>query len=222
MTLPAPTYDLVLLLDAQAEESTRAKILADARASIQARGELIRDDDWGERPLSYPIGRRKSAEYHLLQFHVSDNELLGGLDRTLRITDGVVRFRLIKLRPGVPDPPDMRSSAIPRTRPEGEPVAGVPMDEGVPAGAPGEPAPGEPAPVTAEAAAPQAAAPETAETPATAEPEAPGAAPAEAEQAAAEAEQQAPEQAAAEPAAGDPAPAEQAPDEPASGDTQPD
>ncbi len=104
MTLPPPTYDLVLLLDTQAEESTRAKILADARASIEARGEIVRDDDWGERPLSYPIDHKKSAEYHLIQFHVSDKDLLSGLDRTLRITDGVMRFRLIKLRPGTPRP----------------------------------------------------------------------------------------------------------------------
>ena len=162
MTLPAPTYDLVLLLDTQAEESTREKILADARASIQARGELVRDDDWGERPLSYPIDRRKSAEYHLFQFHVSDKELLGGLDRTLRITDGVVRFRLIKLRPGVPDPPDMRSSAVPPTtapprRAEGEPSAEVPPGEAAApppaAEPPAAPAPASEAPPQADTAA---------------------------------------------------------------------
>ena len=142
MTLPAPTYDLVLLLDTQAEDSTRAKILADARSSIEARGELLRHDDWGERPLAYPIERRKSAEYHLFQFHASDNELLGGLDRTLRITDGVVRFRLIKLRPGVPDPPDMRCSAarLRARRAEGEPAAGAPDGRGAPRRRHGEPA----------------------------------------------------------------------------------
>ena len=37
MTLPAPTYDLVLLLDPKAEETARAKIVADTRASIAAR-----------------------------------------------------------------------------------------------------------------------------------------------------------------------------------------
>jgi small subunit ribosomal protein S6 len=111
MTLPAPTYDLVLLLDPQVEESTRAKIVADARAAIEAQGELLRQDAWGERPLTYPIDKKASAEYHLLQFHASATELLSGLDRSLRITDGVVRFRLIKLKPGVPDAPDMRSSS---------------------------------------------------------------------------------------------------------------
>jgi small subunit ribosomal protein S6 len=116
MTLPAPTYDLVLLLDPQAEESARAKIVADARASVESQGELLRHDEWGERPLTYPIDKKASAEYHLLQFHANETALLSGLDRTLRITDGVMRFRLIKLRPGVPDAPDMRTSSAPPAR----------------------------------------------------------------------------------------------------------
>jgi small subunit ribosomal protein S6 len=120
MTLPAPTYDLVLLLDPQAEESTRAKIVADTRAAIEAQGELLRHDEWGERPLAYPIEKKASAEYHLLQFHVGTVTLLDELDRTLRITDGVMRFRLIKLRSGVPDAPDMRSSSAPARRVETE------------------------------------------------------------------------------------------------------
>jgi small subunit ribosomal protein S6 len=120
MTLPAPTYDLVLLLDPQAEESTRAKIVADARSSVESQGQLLRHDEWGERPLTYPIDKKASAEYHLLQFHANQAELLSGLDRTLRITDGVIRFRLIKLKPGVPDAPDMRSGAAPARRADAE------------------------------------------------------------------------------------------------------
>jgi small subunit ribosomal protein S6 len=121
MTLPAPTYDLVLLLDPQADDEPRAKIVADARAAIEARGELLRQDEWGERPLTYPIDKKTSAEYHLLQFHTAGAELLSELDHTLRITDGVVRFRIIKLKPGVPDAPDMRSSSAPARRGESEP-----------------------------------------------------------------------------------------------------
>jgi small subunit ribosomal protein S6 len=107
MTLPAPTYDLVLLLDAEAEEPARAKILADAREAIAAQGELLRDDEWGDRALTYPIAHKTTAKYHLLQFHAGAPELLSGLDRTLRIADEVVRFRIVKLKPGTPDAPDM-------------------------------------------------------------------------------------------------------------------
>jgi small subunit ribosomal protein S6 len=111
----------VLLLDQQADESTRAKIVADTRAAIEAQGELLRHDEWGERPLTYPIEKQANAEYHLLQFHTGTAELLSGLNRSLRITDGILRFRIIKLKPGVPDAPDMRSGSTPPRRSEPEP-----------------------------------------------------------------------------------------------------
>jgi small subunit ribosomal protein S6 len=111
MTRTAPTYDLVLLLDPQADDAARAKIVADTRAAVEAQGELLRYDPWGERPLAYPLAKKTSAEYHLFQFHAGTTELLDGLDRTLRITDGVLRFRLIKLKSGVPEAPDMHAGS---------------------------------------------------------------------------------------------------------------
>ncbi len=120
MTLPAPTYDLVLLLDPQAEESVRAKIVSDAREAIAAKGELVHHDEWGERALAYPIDHKTTAEYHLLQFHATTVELIAELNRTLHITDGVIRFRINKLKPGTPDAPDMASGAASPTREESE------------------------------------------------------------------------------------------------------
>ncbi len=133
MTLPAPTYDLVLLLDPAADDATREKLVADTRSSIEGRGELLRHDDWGERALTYPIDRKANAQYHLLQFHVTDKELLSGLDRTLRLADEVLRFRIIKLAPGVPAAPDMSSGAAAARRPDG---ADEPQAEAQPAAAP--------------------------------------------------------------------------------------
>jgi small subunit ribosomal protein S6 len=120
MTLPATTYDLVLMLDPQAEEPLRTKIVDDVRTAIAAKGELLRHDDWGERALTYQIDHKATADYHLLQFHASTAELIEELGRTLRITDGVVRFRINKLKPGTPDAPDMSSGATP-TREEPTP-----------------------------------------------------------------------------------------------------
>jgi len=128
MTLPAPTYDLVLLLDSQAEEAARAKIVADARAAIDAQGELVRYDGWGERAMTYPIDRKANAEYHLFQFHAASPELLNGLNRTLRITDGILRFRIIKLKPGVPDAPDMSSGAVRRSESEASAATEAPNE----------------------------------------------------------------------------------------------
>jgi ribosomal protein S6 len=163
MTLPAPTYDLVLLLDPQADEAARAKLIDDTRATIERQGELLRHDRWGERALPYPIDRKTSAEYHLLQFHVTNTELLSTLDRTLRLADDAIRFRIIKLAPGVGAPPDMASgarradaeAAAPEARPAPPPPAAEPAAS-EPAAS--EASAGEPA--TAEAAASEAAAPD--------------------------------------------------------------
>jgi len=111
MTLPAPTYDLMLLLDPEAEQPAREKLVTDASEAITAGGELLRHDRWGERALAYPISHKASAEYHLLQFHAGSPELLSELHRTLSIADGVVRFRIIKLAPGTPEPPDALAAA---------------------------------------------------------------------------------------------------------------
>jgi small subunit ribosomal protein S6 len=165
MTLPAPTYDLVLLLDPAADDATRAKLVADTRASIEAQGELLRHDEWGERALTYPIDKKTSARYHLLQFHVSATELLSSLDRTLRLADEVLRFRIIKLAPGVGAPPtDMTAGAA-----AAPPQAAAESEQAPPAETPA-PAASEAAPPASEAAPPAAEAAEapapTAETPA--------------------------------------------------------
>ncbi len=118
MTAQAPTYDLMLLLDPQAEESVRAKVLADVSEAIAAQGELLRHDRWGERPLAYQIDHRASAEYHLLQFHVSRTELLDELTRALHIADGVLRFRIIRLKPGTPETPKAPATGGTRARPQ--------------------------------------------------------------------------------------------------------
>ena len=134
MTLPAPTYDLVLMIDPQAEETTRAKIVADARKAIESQGELLRHDEWGDRTMAYPIDHKTNAEYHLLQFHTTP-ELLSTLNRTLRITDELIRFRVIKLAPGTPAAPDMpaASGVGVAARTEAEPPAAAPAAE-APAG----------------------------------------------------------------------------------------
>ncbi len=91
----SPTYDLVLLLDPAAEDETREKIVTDARSAIDADGTLLGHQPWGLRPLAYQIEHRTQAEYHLLQFN-GPPSLIASLEHTLRITDGVVRHRVIK------------------------------------------------------------------------------------------------------------------------------
>ena len=169
----SPTYDLVLLLDPAAEDDARAKIVTDARAAIDADGTLLGYQPWGVRALAYEIEHRTQAEYHLLQFN-GPPSLIASLEHTLRITDGVVRHRVIKQprgacrRPPSPRPSRLRHPPPPRRprphrRPPRQPPrlrpprlapAAVAPDAETPpvASAPPEPsAPAEPDPPPAEA-----------------------------------------------------------------------
>ena len=113
MTKPPLIYDLMLMLSTSAEEEQRAKILADVEAAIAGGGGKVeRNDDWGTRQLAYEIDHKTDAEYHLLQF-AGPTDLLETLSHYLHIADGVIRFRIIKVLPGTPPPPDPRPLSVP-------------------------------------------------------------------------------------------------------------
>ena len=126
MPATQPTYDLVLMLDTAATDEQRAKVLSDVQSLVSRSGEITNEQDWGTRPTAYEIRHKTDAEYHLLQFH-GGAELLETMHRTLRITDGVLRFRIIKLAPGTPDAPDV-VPAPPRPAAEA-PVSEAPVTE---------------------------------------------------------------------------------------------
>src|SRR5271169_6014977 len=122
----SPTYDLVLLLDTAAEDETREKIVTDAQAAIDADGTLLGHQPWGVRPLAYEIDHRTQAEYHLFQFN-GPPSLIASLEHTLRITDGVVRHRVIKQpRGGLAAPAVAPPAATPPPAAAAPPAATAP------------------------------------------------------------------------------------------------
>ena len=113
-------YDLTLLLDPGIETDRREQIVADVADLIDRTGEFIGRHDWGARQTAYEVRKRPEADYHLIQFR-GPASLLEQLDHNQKVTDGVLRFRIIKLRPGTPDPPDLRPSAT-AVAPEPQPT----------------------------------------------------------------------------------------------------
>ena len=102
----APLYDLVLLLSTGVPDDERARILTEVESAISSGGGFIeRNDDWGTRPMTYRINHQRDAQYHLLQF-TGPPSLLETLSHSLRIADGVLRFRIIKVLPGTPPAPE--------------------------------------------------------------------------------------------------------------------
>jgi small subunit ribosomal protein S6 len=106
----ARLYDLMLMLDPNAPEERQSEILSNVRSRIESKGTLVGHHDWGTRRMAFEIDHRPDAAYHLFQFE-GDNELLEELDHSLKITDGVLRFRTIRVKPGTPAPPAPRQEA---------------------------------------------------------------------------------------------------------------
>jgi small subunit ribosomal protein S6 len=109
----AHLYDLMLLLDPNAPEGRGDAIVAEIRSMIESNGTLVGEHDWGQRKMSFEIRHRPEAHYTLFQFE-GENALLERLNHTLKITDGVLRHRIIRAKPGAPPPPEPRPDAAPR------------------------------------------------------------------------------------------------------------
>ena len=124
MATEAPLYDLTLLLDTQMEAERRDQILANVEHAIDGSGEIVGRHEWGTRTTAYEVRKHTDADYHLIQFR-GPRELLEQLDHNLKITDGILRHRIIKLRPGTPPPPDLSAAAT------AAPAAGEPPRRGV-------------------------------------------------------------------------------------------
>ena len=120
MATETPLYDLTLLLDAQMESERRDQILANVELAIDGTGEIVGRHEWGVRTTAYEVRKHTDAEYHLLQFR-GPPELLEQLVHNLKITDGILRHRIIKLRPGTPPPPDFSAAAV-AAAPTGDPA----------------------------------------------------------------------------------------------------
>jgi small subunit ribosomal protein S6 len=96
----------VVVLSVTAEDDRRAKILADVESQITSGGGAVeRKDDWNRRPMAYEINHQAEGEYHLFQF-TGPTTILETVSHNLRIDDAVLRFRIIKVVPGTPPPPD--------------------------------------------------------------------------------------------------------------------
>jgi small subunit ribosomal protein S6 len=63
---------------------------------VETAATLEKTDIWGRRRLAYEINKQKEGFYVLMQF-IADAEFPHELERVLKITDGVMRYLVIRL-----------------------------------------------------------------------------------------------------------------------------
>ena len=89
------------MLDPGLEDSARDSIADEVRKRVDSGGTLKHEDNWGLRKLAYEIRQRTEADYRWLRFEAPP-ELLDDLDHSLKIADGVLRFRIFRVDPKAP------------------------------------------------------------------------------------------------------------------------
>jgi small subunit ribosomal protein S6 len=97
----ARDYELVLMLDPEAPDGRRDEVAGETQKRIESAGQLKHADTWGTRKLAFEIRQRTEADYRFYRF-AAERDLLEQLDHSLKITDGVLRFRIFKVDAGTP------------------------------------------------------------------------------------------------------------------------
>lgn len=89
-------YELLLMLNPTLDDETRVALSDKAQALVTADGGVVDNvDDWGKRKLAYEIDKIHDGYYTLIEFH-SEPAAIAEIDRVLRITDGVIRFMIVR------------------------------------------------------------------------------------------------------------------------------
>jgi small subunit ribosomal protein S6 len=97
-------YEILLLLDPDADEAKQADVVSRTRETIEKGGGAVdRHDVWGRRKLAYEIDHKSDGSYHLLTFACSA-QALAEVERVLKIDDVVMRHMATRRKQGSPIP----------------------------------------------------------------------------------------------------------------------
>jgi small subunit ribosomal protein S6 len=149
-------YDVIYIM----EPDSSAEDLSAVSSKIEqivtdAKGSILKKDDWGKRRLAYLV--KKHREGHYVFFHVTmEPETVAEVARNLRLLEKVIKFTIVK-------------DEISHLKPKPKPVRKGPSADGPTRGSTGSSRSHAPAPRAPEAAtprAPEAAAPKAPEAPA--------------------------------------------------------
>jgi len=174
-------YDVIYILDpgATPEEMTAVSAKVE-QITADAKGTVLKKDDWGKRRLSYAV--KKHRDGHYIFFHLQlSTEGIAEVTRNLRLLEKVIKFSIVKdtishlkakvkpVRTGKSADTSGAHSTHSRSGPSRHPGSGPSR----PSSSHSSPAPvnpttaSAPAPVAAPAAAPVSSAPEAPSTTAT-------------------------------------------------------
>jgi len=96
-------YEVVFLVHPDQSEQVPAMIERYSNIITQRKGKIHRLEDWGRRPLAYPINKISKAHYVLMNM-ACDNEALKEMKDAFRYNDAVIRNLILRVKHAVSEP----------------------------------------------------------------------------------------------------------------------
>ena len=89
-------YELLYIIDKDVQDEAREALIAKLNGVITDDGGNVESvEKWGMKKLAYPINFKNEGFYVLVNFS-SAADIIAELERVMRITDGVIRFMVVK------------------------------------------------------------------------------------------------------------------------------
>ena len=91
------TYEIGYVLNPESSEEDVKKV-SDAILGIikKAKGEVENIDEWGRKPLAYPIQKHNEGIFTFIITDV-DGSVIAGIERRLKLSEKVMRFIVLRL-----------------------------------------------------------------------------------------------------------------------------
>lgn len=89
-------YEMMVIVTDAVEEDEATEVLGRVKKVLGDQGgNLVDEAWWGKRRFAYEINKRDHGYYAVLDFEVS-NEGLVELERQMKISDNIVRFKTVR------------------------------------------------------------------------------------------------------------------------------
>ena len=110
-------FEVVFLVHPSQSEQVPAMVER-YRGNLEKRGGVVhRYEDWGRRPLAYPINKVHKAHYVLMNVEC-DQEAIDELESAFRFNDAVLRNLILRRNAAVTEPSPLLKTGEERERPE--------------------------------------------------------------------------------------------------------
>ena len=108
-------YELMLVIRPDAPDERAAAVIdRTTRYVVASGGQIVKVAPWGRRRLAYPIDRHREGSYHIVVFE-SPAEAIAELERSLQITEEVLRYLVTRTVKPVKARRDAAAAARPTT-----------------------------------------------------------------------------------------------------------